>query len=224
MVSGGHTLLVHVKSSFVFEVIGGTVDDAAGECFDKAAKLMGLGYPGGPLIERYAKEGNPERISLPKPKLHDPDFDFSFSGLKTALRYYLRDHPECLKNPQAARNLCASVQTSIIDVLVTKALRAAVERGVHWITLSGGVACNRALRSELSERATAKGIQVRFAPHELSTDNAAMVGAVASRMAQAGITPSDLSLEPLPGWPLSDWAKASWRTSDHEGLVDRITK
>ncbi len=131
-------------------VLGSTVDDAAGECFDKVGKLLGLPYPAGPEIDRLAERGNPRAFDFPRPMIDDPNDDFSFSGLKTSVRYFLRDHPELLNEAQRVRDLCASVQAAIVDVLVTKTLRAARRLRVRCVTASGGVTCNRALRQALA--------------------------------------------------------------------------
>src|SRR6266581_2981905 len=125
IVSGGHTMLVSVPAELKHQLLGSTVDDAAGECFDKIGKLMGLPYPAGPTIDRLAERGNPSAFKFPRPLLHDPGEDFSFSGLKTAVRYFIRDHPELLEQPGALRDLCASAQAAIIEVLVGKTVRAA---------------------------------------------------------------------------------------------------
>ncbi|MBI3849674.1 MAG: tRNA (adenosine(37)-N6)-threonylcarbamoyltransferase complex transferase subunit TsaD [Verrucomicrobia bacterium] len=146
IVSGGHTMLVHVESELQHRLLGSTMDDAAGECFDKVGKLIGLPYPGGPEIDRLAGQGNPKVFFFPRPMMNDPNDDFSFSGLKTSVRYFLRDHPEVLKDGQRLRDLCASVQAAIVEVLVTKTIAAARRLGVGCVTASGGVTCNRALR------------------------------------------------------------------------------
>jgi N6-L-threonylcarbamoyladenine synthase len=151
IVSGGHTLLVEVEAELRHRVLGGTVDDAAGECFDKVAKLIGLPYPGGPQLDRLAAAGNAGRYGFPRPLRNDASDDFSFSGLKTAVRYFLRDHPEVLENGQDLRDLCASVQAAIVDVLVTKTVRAGLRLGRGCITASGGVTCNSGFRRELRQ-------------------------------------------------------------------------
>ena len=125
IVSGGHTMLVHVAAPLEHRVLGGTVDDAAGECFDKAAKLIGLPYPGGPELDRLASEGDGSAHNFPRPKLRDDSHDFSFSGLKTSVRYFIRDNPGVLEDGQRLRNLCAGVQEAIVEVLVAKTIRAA---------------------------------------------------------------------------------------------------
>src|ERR1035437_7563726 len=150
IVSGGHTILVHVRSELAHRVLGSTVDDAAGECFDKTGKLMGLPYPAGPEIDRLAEGGNPKAYDFPRPLINDPNDDFSFSGLKTSVRYFLRDHPGLLDDTQRLRDLCATVQAAIVDVLVTKTIRAAKRLRLSCVTASGGVTCNRALRQRLA--------------------------------------------------------------------------
>src|SRR5271155_5632252 len=137
IVSGGHTMLVLVESELKHRVLGGTIDDAAGECFDKTGKLMGLAYPAGPVIDELARQGNPAAHDFPRPLIHEPNDDFSFSGLKTSVRYYLRDHPALLQDPKQVRDLCASVQEAIVEVLVVKTIRAAKRNGVRCITASG---------------------------------------------------------------------------------------
>ncbi len=154
IVSGGHTLLVLVKSELNHRVLGGTIDDAAGECFDKTGKLMGLPYPAGPVIDRLAEQGNPSAFAFPRPLLHDANDDFSFSGLKTSVRYFVRDHPALLDDRQKVCDLCASVQAAIIEVLVKKTIRAAKRERVRCVTASGGVTCNRALRKNPCARIT----------------------------------------------------------------------
>jgi N6-L-threonylcarbamoyladenine synthase len=202
IVSGGHTLLVHVKAELKHDVLGSTIDDAAGECFDKVAKLIGLAYPGGPEIDRLAGEGNPKAFDFPRPMLKDANDDFSFSGLKTAVRYFIRDHPEVLSEAKRIRDLCASVQAAIVEVLVAKTVRAAERAGVSCVTASGGVTCNRGLRAELVKACHQKNLKLRLAERALCTDNAAMIGILAERklMQKAGET--SLDGEIMPGWSL----------------------
>jgi N6-L-threonylcarbamoyladenine synthase len=157
VVSGGHTLLVDVPDVLDHHLLGGTLDDAAGECFDKVAKLIGLPYPGGPELDRLAREGDPEAFRFPRPKMKDSDHDFSFSGLKTSVRYFLRDHPDVLKDGQQLRDLCASVQAAIVEVLVNKTVRAAVRKKRDCVTASGGVTCNTGLREVLLYRQRRNG-------------------------------------------------------------------
>jgi N6-L-threonylcarbamoyladenine synthase len=202
IVSGGHTLLVHVKSEMVHHVLGSTIDDAAGECFDKVAKLIGLPYPGGPEIDRLATDGNCLAINFPRPMLRDGNDDFSFSGLKTAARYFVRDHPEVIADAHALRDLCASVQAAIVGVLVAKTIRAAKRMGVRCVTASGGVTCNRALRNELTKACEGANLTLRLAGRSLCTDNAAMIGILAERKLLHRAHETPLDAEILPGWPL----------------------
>ncbi len=202
IVSGGHTLLVHVQSELRHRVLGSTIDDAAGECFDKAAKLIGLAYPGGPEIDRLAGEGNPKAFDFPRPLLRDAADDFSFSGLKTAVRYFIRDNPGVLSDGKQTRDLCASVQAAIVEVLVTKTVRAAERLGVKCVTASGGVTCNRALRSELAKACAKKNLTLRLAERALCTDNAAMIGILAERKLLQNAAGTALDAEIMPGWGL----------------------
>ncbi|MEK7685576.1 MAG: tRNA (adenosine(37)-N6)-threonylcarbamoyltransferase complex transferase subunit TsaD [Verrucomicrobiota bacterium] len=202
IVSGGHTLLVHVEAELEHRLLGSTVDDAAGECFDKVAKLIGLPYPGGPEIDRLAESGNPRRFAFPRPMINDANDDFSFSGLKTSVRYFLRDHPELLNDNQTVRDLCASVQAAIVEVLVTKTIRAARRLGVGCVTASGGVICNRALRQELAVTCQRNGLTLRLAEKSLCTDNAAMIGVLAERKVLKSRPVTSLQAEIAPSWTL----------------------
>jgi N6-L-threonylcarbamoyladenine synthase len=203
IVSGGHTMLVHVKAELEHRLLGSTVDDAAGECFDKIAKLIGLPYPGGPEMDRLAAQGNPAAHSFPRPMIHEVNDDFSFSGLKTSVRYFLRDHPKLLDNRQSIFDLCASVQAAIVDVLVTKTLKAARRLGVRCVTASGGVTCNSALRRELTAACAKEGMKLKLAEKSVCTDNAAMIGILAERklVRAAAVTPWDADV--LPNWSLA---------------------
>ena len=203
IVSGGHTLLVLVESALNHRVLGGTIDDAAGECFDKTGKLMGLAYPAGPVIDRLAEEGNPAAYDFPRPLLREASDDFSFSGLKTSVRYFLRDNPALLDDRQKVCDLCASVQAAIIEVLVKKTIRAAKREGVGCVTASGGVTCNRALRRELEKACRNNGFNLRLAEKNLCTDNAAMIGILAERKLLANQPPTSLDEEIKPGWSLA---------------------
>src|ERR1017187_1004273 len=203
VVSGGHTMLVRVESELKHRVLGSTVDDAAGECFDKTGKLMGLPYPAGPEIDRLAEQGNPKAYDFPRPLLNDPGDDFSFSGLKTSVRYFLRDHPGILDDAQRLRDMCASIQSAIIEVLVRKTIRAANRNHVRCVTASGGVSCNRALRRELARACEREGFALRLAEKSLCTDNAAMIGILAERKLLANIAPTSLDAEINPGWILA---------------------
>ena len=203
IVSGGHTMLVKVESELKHRVLGSTVDDAAGECFDKTGKLMGLPYPAGPEIDRLAEQGNPKAYDFPRPLLNDPGDDFSFSGLKTSVRYFLRDHPGILDDTQRIRDLCASIQAAIVEVLVKKTIRAAKRNHVRCVTASGGVTCNRTLRRELARACEREGFELRLAEQSLCTDNAAMIGILAERKLLANIAPTSLDEEINPGWVLA---------------------
>jgi len=203
IVSGGHTILVLVESLLKHRVLGSTVDDAAGECFDKTGKLMGLPYPAGPEIDRLAEQGNPKAYDFPRPLLNDPGDDFSFSGLKTSVRYFLRDHPQLLDDPQRVRDLCASIQAAIVEVLVKKTIRAAKRNRVRCVTASGGVTCNRALRCELVHACEREGFDLRLAEKSLCTDNAAMVGVLAEYKLRQGVARDSLDAEINPGWVLA---------------------
>ena len=202
IVSGGHTILVHVRKELEHRVLGSTVDDAAGECFDKTGKLMGLPYPAGPEIDRLAEGGNPKAYDFPRPMINDPNDDFSFSGLKTSVRYFLRDHPGLLDDTQRLRDLCASVQAAIVDVLATKTIRAAKRLRVGCVTASGGVTCNRSLRQRLSGACERERLTLLLAGKGLCTDNAAMIGILAERKlaARTEATVSDADI--LPNWAL----------------------
>jgi N6-L-threonylcarbamoyladenine synthase len=184
-------------------VLGSTIDDAAGECFDKTGKLMGLPYPAGPMIDQLAEHGNPNAFDFPRPLLHDASDDFSFSGLKTSVRYFIRDHPALLDDRQNICDLCASVQAAIVEVLVKKTIRAAKRSGVRCVTASGGVTCNSALRRELARACEREGFTLHLAEKSLCTDNAAMIGILAERKLLANAPPPSLDEEIQPGWALA---------------------
>ena len=197
-------MLVQVRAELEHTVLGSTLDDAAGECFDKVGKLIGLPYPGGPILDRLAAEGDPRVFRFPRPLLHDSSWDFSFSGLKTAVRYCVRDHPEILDDGRRVRDLCAGVQAAIVEVLVTKTIRAAQSLGVRVVTASGGVTCNRGLRLGLAESCRRAGLRLRLAERELCTDNAGMIGVLAERRLARGTAPDGLAPDILPGWALPE--------------------
>lgn len=179
IVSGGHTMSVRVRGLADYQLIGRTVDDAAGEAFDKVAKMLGLGYPGGPEIEKRARSGDPARFDLPRSMPNSENF--SFSGLKTAVRYLL----PTLRGDFVA-DLCASFQQAIIDVLVRKTIAAAQQCDVDLVTNSGGVSCNRELRRQLGDACAGKGFEFKSAEAWVCTDNAAMIAFAASLRLQAG--------------------------------------
>jgi N6-L-threonylcarbamoyladenine synthase len=196
-------MLVHVEVELRHRVLGATIDDAAGECFDKTAKLIGLPYPGGPQMDKLAEGGDAKRFKFPRPKMHDADDDFSFSGLKTSVRYFLRDHPALLDDPQALRDLCAGVQAAIIEVLVIKTMRAAERMAVRCVTASGGVTANRTLRSELAKACAARCLKLRVADRSLCTDNAAMIGILAERKLHHGQPATEPDADIAPGLALA---------------------
>ena len=202
IVSGGHTMLVYVEAELRHRVLGSTLDDAAGECFDKVAKLIGLSYPGGPEMDRLAEGGNATAFDFPRPLLHDASDDFSFSGLKTSVRYFLRDHPELLNDVQRLRDLCASVQAAIVEVLVVKTVRAARRLGVRCVTASGGVTCNRAVRLELAAACARDGLKLRLAEKSFCTDNAAMIAILAERKFLRGVAPTSPDADVTASWAI----------------------
>ncbi len=205
IVSGGHSELILMRDHLTYERLGGTLDDAAGEAFDKVARLLGLGYPGGPAIQAAAETGNPQAFKFPRAWLED-SWDFSFSGLKTAvLREVHSQQPDLEAAVEAPRpglpiaDLAASFQASVIDVLVTKALSAAEEFEARQVLVAGGVSANRALREAFRERSS---LPVRVPPLALCTDNAAMIGAVGHRRFLAGQRDA-LDIDVLPTWPIA---------------------
>ena len=202
VVSGGHTSLVHVKDYNSFKLMGQTRDDAAGEAFDKVARVMGLPYPGGPQIDKLAKEGNPLAIDFPQAMKNEENFEFSFSGLKSAVLNYLNSmqqkHIEINK-----ADVAASFQHSVIEVLIAKAMQAVQEAHCDTLVLAGGVAANSSLESRLREAADKAGIRFCFPNKLLCTDNAAMIGCRGYYKALAGFK-SDYYLNAVPGLGLED--------------------
>jgi len=188
IVSGGHTMLIHMKAFRHYKLLGSTRDDAAGEAYDKVGKMLGLPYPGGPEIEKQARQGSATAFQFPRSMIKD-GLGFSFSGLKTAVLYQLEKlSPETGKAPQdAVPDLCASFQQAVIDILVHKTMKAADQAGEKLITVSGGVSCNLALREAMQQACEACGKQLLIAPPDLSTDNAAMIAFVALQYELAGI-------------------------------------
>jgi N6-L-threonylcarbamoyladenine synthase len=174
-VSGGHTMITVMKDHFTGEIIGHTTDDAAGEAFDKAAKILGLPYPGGPLIDKYANDGNPRAFIFPKPNI--PDLNYSFSGLKTAYLYFVQNHVK--ENPDFVQenlpDICASIQYSIIDNLMKKLILASEQTGIKQIALAGGVSANSGLRETLKTEGEKRNWEVFIPAFEYCTDNAAMI-------------------------------------------------
>jgi N6-L-threonylcarbamoyladenine synthase len=200
VVSGGHTLLVEVRGLNEYRILGRTVDDAAGEAFDKVGKMLGLGYPGGPEIERRALAGDATRFDFPRSMLDSGDHNFSFSGLKTAVRYQLARLAAI--SDDIRDDLCASFQRAVVEVLVKKTLRATGESGAKLVTVSGGVSCNRELRDQLSDACNRAGMKLLTAVPELCTDNAAMIAFAASLRLNAGFK-SELTQEIDPNLALA---------------------
>ena len=185
-VSGGHTQIVEVRDYFEMEIIGSTIDDAAGEAFDKAAKIMGLPYPGGPVVDKLAQGGNPDAFKFSKPVI--PGLDYSFSGLKTSFLYFLRDHLR--KNPdfieEHKEDLAASIQRTIIEILMDKLIKASVERGIKEIAVAGGVSANSGLRNIIKKQEELRGWKVYIPEFQFTTDNAAMIAIAGYYKFQSG--------------------------------------
>jgi N6-L-threonylcarbamoyladenine synthase len=204
IVSGGHTLLVLVRDVGSYEFLGETIDDAAGEAFDKVGKILGLGYPAGPLIDMLAKEGDPNFVRFPRAMMSEGNYDFSFSGIKTSVLYWLKKQPELTE--QMRRDVAASFQRAVVDVLTAKTVAAAHAHDVHDIVCVGGVSANSELRLRFHVEATKQGIRF-FTPRPLySTDNAAMIAMLGALKLERGQT-SELSLAALPRVPLAERPK-----------------
>src|SRR5690606_31031448 len=200
-VSGGHTQIVKVETPNKMEIIDQTLDDAAGEAFDKSAKMLGLPYPGGPLIDRYAQEGNPKAFAFPEPQI--PGYDFSFSGLKTAIRYFLEEGQS--NDPQFVeknlKDICASIQQRIISILLNKLKKAAAFTGISQICIAGGVSANSGLRQAFRKMGEEKGWKTFFPKMEYCTDNAGMI-AITARYKYLDKEFSSLDISPA--------ARAEW--------------
>lgn len=210
LVSGGHTQLLAVRSLGDYTLLGDTLDDAAGEAFDKSAKLLGLGYPGGPAIARLAENGVPGRFKLPRPMLRSGDLDFSFSGLKTAVLTQVR---RGLADDQARADLAREIEAAIVDVLISKSLAALADSGMQRLVVAGGVSANRQLRLRLAQAQTQQPFEVYFPELALCTDNGAMIAlAGAMRLAQGSAPagpPSGFMIQPR--WPLEALGEAALR-------------
>ena len=205
LVSGGHTQLMRVDGVGHYVLLGETIDDAAGEAFDKTAKLLGLGYPGGPALARLAEFGDPAAFALPRPLLHSADLDFSFAGLKTAVLTQLRRLGDgACEQPRA--DLAASTQAAIVDVLVAKSLRALHATGLHRLVVAGGVGANRRLRERLDAAAAARGLRVHYPELHLCTDNGAMIALAAALRVQAGLAvpQHEPAFDVRPRWALAE--------------------
>lgn len=191
LVSGGHTMIIEMQDHGKYRLIGQTVDDAAGEAFDKVARYLDLGYPGGPVVDQLATQGDRDAIQLPRPMLHD-GYDFSFSGLKTAVINHVRKNPDV-----SAEDVCACFQRAVVDVLLAKTQRAAEEVGATAICLGGGVAANSELRERALDYSVQSGLRVYVPSRAMCTDNAAMIATAAWwRLNSDGASPLDLGAEP----------------------------
>jgi N6-L-threonylcarbamoyladenine synthase len=206
LVSGGHTQLMRVAGAGDYTLLGETVDDAAGEAFDKSAKLLGLGYPGGPALSRLAEQGRTGRYKLPRPMLASGDLNFSFSGLKTAVLTNVRAGT---LDDEARADLAAETQAAIVDVLIAKSLAALEATNLTRLVVAGGVGANRLLRAELTARSERLAYQVFYPPLELCTDNGAMIafaGALRLERGRGGSSTEPLSFSVAPRWDLDELA------------------
>ncbi len=208
LVSGGHTQLMRVDGVGRYELLGETIDDAAGEAFDKSAKLLGLGYPGGPALSRLAQQGDPDAFKLPRPLLHSGDLDFSFAGLKTAVLTQARKLGDTLPERQA--DLAASTQAAIVEVLVKKSVAALKQSGLKRLVVAGGVGANACLREQLDAACAKRGWRVHYPELHLCTDNGAMIALAAGMRVQAGLTDragaagTGYAFDVRPRWPLAE--------------------
>jgi N6-L-threonylcarbamoyladenine synthase len=205
LVSGGHTQLMRVDGVGRYALLGETIDDAAGEAFDKSAKLMGLGYPGGPALSRLAQHGRSDAFALPRPLLHSADLDFSFAGLKTAV---LTQHRKLgpAPAPQALADLAAATQAAIVDVLTAKAMAALRRTGLRRLVVAGGVGANGELRRRLGQACERAGVRVHYPEFELCTDNGAMIALAGAMRVQAGLAVGQAAeaFDVRPRWPLQE--------------------
>jgi N6-L-threonylcarbamoyladenine synthase len=206
LVSGGHTQLMQVEGVGDYRMLGETIDDAAGEAFDKSAKLMGLGYPGGPALSKLAQQGDPAAFKLPRPLLHSGDLDFSFAGLKTAVLTQVNKLAGELEARKA--DLAASTEAAIVEVLVKKTMAALERSGLSRVVVAGGVGANRRLRAQLDAACAKRGVRVHYPELELCTDNGAMIALAAAMRLQAGVqgATSSYAFDVKPRWPLEDIA------------------
>ena len=210
LVSGGHTQLMRVEGVGRYELLGETIDDAAGEAFDKSAKLMGLPYPGGPGLSRLAEQGNPAAYKLPRPLLHSGDLDFSFAGLKTAVLTQCKKIGEAVHTEGRSEraDLAASTQAAIVEVLTKKAMTALKETGLKRLVVAGGVGANRELRRQLNALCDKARVRVHYPELHLCTDNGAMIAMAAAMRLQSGMQAAEArySFDVKPRWPLQDIA------------------
>jgi N6-L-threonylcarbamoyladenine synthase len=213
VVSGGHTDLIYLPAHGQFQLLGRTLDDAAGEAFDKVARALGLPYPGGPEIDRQSQNGDCTAYSLPRAWLEEGSLDFSFSGLKSAVLNVLHQAKQVGENISVP-DLAASFQAAVVDVLVQKTLAAAKRMEVRSVYVAGGVSANRALRERLRAAAEQAGLQVGFPPLELCTDNAAMIASAGFFRWQAGVL-ADLHLNAVPQLPLQPWSVCEQAVDNH---------
>ena len=221
LVSGGHTQLMRVDGVGRYELLGETIDDAAGEAFDKSAKLLGLGYPGGPALSRLAQEGDPQAYRLPRPLMHSGDLDFSFAGLKTAVLTQVKKLAHARPEGPATLHLAdpltlgqkadvaASVQAAIVEVLVRKSLSAIDQTGLRRLVVAGGVGANARLREQLNAACARRGVRVHYPELHLCTDNGAMIALTAGLRVQAGLAAESLRqpayrFDVRPRWPLAE--------------------
>jgi N6-L-threonylcarbamoyladenine synthase len=204
LVSGGHTQLMRVDGVGQYALLGETIDDAAGEAFDKSAKLMGLGYPGGPALSRLAQQGNPMAFKLPRPLLHSGNLDFSFSGLKTAVLTQAKKLGDDLQARKA--DLAASTEAAIVDVLLKKSLSALDQTGLNRLVVAGGVGANRLLREQLNAACAKRRVRVHYPELHLCTDNGAMIAMAAAMRLQAGVQEANraYAFDVKPRWPLHE--------------------
>ena len=203
LVSGGHTQLMAVRGIGQYEVLGETLDDAAGEAFDKTTKLLGLPYPGGPLLSRLAEEGDPARFNLPRPMLHSDNLDMSFSGLKTAVltlsKQVEAEYGQI--DEQTRKDICRAFQEAIVEVLVSKSLKALKQTGMKKLVVAGGVGANKQLRAALDQAASRRKLEVYYPPLALCTDNGAMIAFAGAMRLKYASAPGSYSIKPR--WDLS---------------------
>ncbi|WP_394261767.1 tRNA (adenosine(37)-N6)-threonylcarbamoyltransferase complex transferase subunit TsaD [Moraxella boevrei] len=210
LVSGGHTLLVAVQGIGRYEILGESIDDAVGECFDKTAKMLGLAYPGGPNVANLAENGNPHAFDLPRPML-GKGLDFSFSGMKTAVHNLIKDNPTDIDNPDHAQtraDIASSFQFAVVDTLAKKCVKALQQTGFKRLVIAGGVSANLELRQILATQLAKIGATVHYAPPALCTDNGAMIAFAGWQRLNAGQS-DDLAVSCLPRWTMSELPKVS---------------